>query len=153
LGLTYQDFSAVNPALIVASITPFGQNGPWKDYKANDMAGIALGNLLYLAGEPGEPPLQPPGEIAYGMASTYGAFGIAVALYHRLDSGKGQHIDVSMHECGGHIAGYFIPNYGYTATNRRALRAKAKRPTSTIRIKPRMVTRAFSSFQSNSGAA
>ena len=114
LRLTYQDLSAVNPALIVASITPFGQSGPWKDYKANDMAGIALGNLLYLAGEPGEPPLQPPGEIAYGMASTYGAFGIAVALYHRLESGKGQHIDVSMHECGGHIAGYFIPNFGYT---------------------------------------
>jgi len=114
LRLTYQELSAVNPALIVASITPFGQNGPWKDYKANDMAGIALGNLLYLAGEPGEPPLQPPGEIAYGMASTYGAFGIAVALYHRLDSGKGQHIDVSMHECAGHIAGYFIPNFGYS---------------------------------------
>jgi crotonobetainyl-CoA:carnitine CoA-transferase CaiB-like acyl-CoA transferase len=114
LRLTYQDLSAVNPALIVASITSFGQNGPWKDYKANDIAGIALGNLLYLAGEPGEPPLQPPGEIAYGMASTYGAFGIAVALYHRLESGKGQHIDVSMHECAGHIAGYFIPNFGYT---------------------------------------
>ena len=78
------------------------------------MAGIALGNLLYLAGEPGEPPLQPPGEIAYGMASTYGAFGIAIALYHRLESGDGQYIDVSMHECAGHIAGYFIPNYGYT---------------------------------------
>ena len=114
LRLTYPDLSAGNPGLIVASITPFGQNGPWKDYKANDIAGIALGNLLYLAGEPGEPPLQPPGEIAYGMASTYGAFGIAVALYHRLESGKGQHIDVSMHECAGHIAGYFIPNYGYT---------------------------------------
>ncbi len=114
LRLTYQDLSSVNPALIVASITPFGQHGPWKEYKANDMAGIALGNLLYLAGEPGEPPLQPPGEIAYGMASTYGAFGIAVALYHRLETGKGQHIDVSMHECAGHIAGYFIPNYGYT---------------------------------------
>lgn len=114
LRLTYHDLSAVNPALVVASITPFGQNGPWKDFKANDMAGIALGNLLYLAGEPGEPPLQPPGEIAYGMASTYGAFGIAVALYHRLENGKGQHIDVSMHECAGHIAGYFIPNYGFT---------------------------------------
>ena len=110
LRLTYADLSAGNPGLIVASITPFGQNGPWKDYQANDMAGIALGNLLYLAGEPGEPPLQPPGEIAYGMASTYGALGIAVALYHRLESGRGQHIDVSMHECAGHIAGYFIPN-------------------------------------------
>lgn len=114
LRLSYQDLSASNPRLVVASITPFGRNGPWRDYKANDIAGLALGNLLYLAGEPGEPPLQPPGEIAYGMASTYGAFGIAVALYHRLESGKGQHIDVSMHECAAHIAGYFIPNYGYT---------------------------------------
>ncbi len=114
LGIGYQALRAQNPALVYASITPFGQSGPWCDYKANDMAGIALGNLLYLAGEPGEPPLQPPGEIAYGMASTYGAFGIAVALYHRLESGKGQYIDVSMHECAGHIAGYFIPNYGYT---------------------------------------
>src|SRR5512145_576765 len=114
LGLTHRELSAGNPGLVVASLTPFGQTGPWRDYKATDIAGLALGNLLYLAGEPGEPPLQPPGEIAYGMASTYGAFGIAVALYHRLESGKGQHIDVSMHECAGHIAGYFIPNYGYT---------------------------------------
>ena len=114
LGLSYQELCAGNPRLVHASITPFGETGPWRDYKANDMAGIALGNLLYLAGEPGEPPLQPPGEFAYGMASTYGAFGIAVALYHRLESGKGQHIVVSMHECAGHIAGYFIPNYGYS---------------------------------------
>ena len=114
LGIGYPALRAQNPRLVYASITPFGQSGPWRDYKANDMAGLALGNLLYLAGEPGEPPLQPPGEIAYGMASTYGAFGIAVALYHRLESGKGQYIDVSMHECAGHIAGYFIPNYGYT---------------------------------------
>ena len=114
LGLSYQELSAGNPGLVVASITPFGDAGPWRDYKANDIAGLALGNLLYLAGEPGEPPLQPPGEIAYGMASTYGAFGIAVALYHRLESARGQHIVVSMHECSGHIAGYFIPNYGYT---------------------------------------
>ena len=115
LGIGYQDLAAHrNSGLVYAAITPFGQSGPWRDYKANDMAGIALGNLLYLAGEPGEPPLQPPGEIAYGMASTYGAFGIAVALYHRLESGRGQYIDVSMHECAGHIAGYFIPNYGYT---------------------------------------
>src|SRR5258705_13397264 len=82
--------------------------------KRNSLAGSTLVIMLFPLGGPGEPPLQPPGEIAYGMASTYGAFGIAVALYHRLESGTGQYIDVSMHECGGHIAGYFIPNYGYT---------------------------------------
>jgi benzylsuccinate CoA-transferase BbsE subunit len=114
LGLGYETLREHNRGLVYAAITPFGQTGPWRDYKDNVMAGIALGNLLYLAGEPGEPPLQPPGEIAYGMASTYGAFGIAVGLYHRLDSGNGQYIDVSMHECAGHIAGYFIPNYGCT---------------------------------------
>ena len=114
LGIGYEVLCARHPGLVYASLTPFGQTGPWRDYKADDIAGLALGNLLYLAGEPGEPPLQPPGEIAYGMASTYGAFGIAVALYHRLESGRGQYIDVSMHECAAHIAGYFIPNYGYT---------------------------------------
>jgi crotonobetainyl-CoA:carnitine CoA-transferase CaiB-like acyl-CoA transferase len=103
LGLGYETLHAEHPGLIYAAITPFGQSGPWRNYKANDMAGIALGTLLYLAGEPGEPPLQPPGEIAYGMASTYGAFGIAVSLYHRLETGRGQYIDVSMHECAGHI--------------------------------------------------
>ncbi len=114
LGIGYEALRTQNPALVYAAITPFGQTGPWRNYKANDMAGLALGNLLYLAGEPGEPPLQPPGEIAYGMASTYGAFATAVALYHRLDSGKGQYIDVSMHECSAHIAGYFIPHYGHS---------------------------------------
>jgi crotonobetainyl-CoA:carnitine CoA-transferase CaiB-like acyl-CoA transferase len=114
LGLAYSALSAGNPGLIMASITPFGQTGPWRDYKATDIAGLALSNLMVLTGEPGEPPVQAPGEVAYGMASTYGAFGLAIALYRRLDTGRGQHIDVSMHECGAHIAGYFIPQYGST---------------------------------------
>ncbi len=114
LGLGYGALSAGNPALVMASLTPFGQTGPWRNFKATDIAGLALSNLMYLAGEPGEPPLQAPGEVAYGMASTYGALGVAIALYHRMETGKGQHIDVSMHECGAHIAGYFIPNYSYS---------------------------------------
>src|SRR5262249_12948061 len=91
LRLGYQELSAVNPGLVHASITPFGETGPWRDYKANDMAGIALGNLLYLAGEPGEPPLQPPGEIAYGMASAHRALRGSVGLFHPLPNGRGQH--------------------------------------------------------------
>ncbi len=114
LGLGYNVLSDVNPGLIMASVTPFGQTGPWRDYEAMDIAGLALSNLMILTGEPGEPPVQGPGELAYGMASTYGAFGIATALYHRLEVGKGQQIDVSMHECAAHIAGYFIPNYAYS---------------------------------------
>jgi crotonobetainyl-CoA:carnitine CoA-transferase CaiB-like acyl-CoA transferase len=122
LGLSYAHLSAVNPRLVVASITPFGQTGPWRDYKADDIAGIALGNLLYLAGEQGKAPVQPAGELAYGMASVYAAFGVAVALYHRAASGHGQHIDVSTHECAAHIAGYYIPHY--SATGAKPARAR-----------------------------
>lgn len=122
LGLSYAQLSAINPKLVVASITPFGRSGPWRDYKADDISGIALGNLLYIAGERGKAPLQPAGELAYGMASTYAAFGVAVALYHRVASERGQHIDVSMHECAAHIAGYYIPHY--SASGAKPARAK-----------------------------
>src|ERR1044072_6834964 len=53
LGIGYSALRAQSSGLVYAAITPFGQTGPWRDDKANDMAGIALGNLLYLAGEPG----------------------------------------------------------------------------------------------------
>ena len=111
LGLGYGTLKSLNPNLIMASITPFGQTGPWRDYKATEIAGLALSNMMYISGEPGEPPVQAPGDVSYGIASTYGAFGIAVALYHRMQGGEGQYIDVSMHECGPHLAGYFIPQY------------------------------------------
>jgi len=113
LGLSYAALSSVNPAVIMASVTPFGQTGPWRGYKATDIAGLALGNPMAISGEPGLEPLQAPGELAYGMASTYGAFGIAVALYHRMDSGAGQYVDVSMDEAAAHIAGYAIPHYSH----------------------------------------
>ena len=51
LGLGYSVLSAGNPGLIMASITPFGQTGPWRDYKATDIAGLALSNLMVLTGE------------------------------------------------------------------------------------------------------
>ena len=122
LGLSYARLSAANPRLVVASITPFGRTGPWRDYKADDIAGIALGNLLYIAGERGKAPIQPAGELAYGMASSYAAVGVVIALYHRAVSGRGQHIDVSMHECAAHIAGYYIPHF--SASGAKPARAK-----------------------------
>lgn len=111
LGLTYDPLSAINPRLVVASITPFGRTGPWRDYKGDDLTSIALGNLLYIAGEQSKEPIQPAGELGYGMAGTYTAFAIATALYHRVKSGRGQQLDTSTHECAAHIAGYAIPHY------------------------------------------
>lgn len=113
LGMGYQALKALKSDIIVCSITPFGQSGPWRDYKGSDLVGLALGNTMVISGEPDQPPVQAPGELAYGMASTYGAYGIAVALYHRMMTGEGQYLEVSMHEASAHIAGYAIPNYSY----------------------------------------
>ena len=109
LGIGYEAVRAINPGIVYESITPFGQTGPWRDYKATDIAALALSNTMVASGEPNQAPLQAPGELAYGMAGTFGAYGAAVALYHRMDTGEGQYIDVSMHAAAAHIAGYAVP--------------------------------------------
>ena len=111
LGIGYQAVRSVNPGVVFTSVTPFGQTGPWRDYQGTDLVGLALGNTLAMSGEPNEPPVEAPGEIAYGMTGTYAALSVAIALYHRQLAGEGQYIDVSMHECAAHVAGYAIPLY------------------------------------------
>jgi len=48
LGLGYQELERVNPSVILTSITPFGQTGPYRDYKASDIVGTAMGGLMYI---------------------------------------------------------------------------------------------------------
>ena len=60
LGLGYPDLEKINPLIILVSITPFGQSGPYVDqgYKVNDMIAWALGGTLYITGDPDRPPNQ-----------------------------------------------------------------------------------------------
>jgi len=51
LGLSYQELAATNPSLVMVSITPFGQGGPYAHYKAPDLVGMALGGFMYLTGD------------------------------------------------------------------------------------------------------
>src|SRR5262249_38876314 len=60
LRLGYQELSAGNPGLVHASITPFGETGPWRDYKANDMAGNGPRDLFFFARGPRGPPRDTP---------------------------------------------------------------------------------------------
>jgi crotonobetainyl-CoA:carnitine CoA-transferase CaiB-like acyl-CoA transferase len=55
LGLGYQDLFKVNPSLIMASVTPFGQSGPYKDFEASDLTLQALGGWMSVTGEPDKP--------------------------------------------------------------------------------------------------
>ncbi len=95
LGLGYSALSSINPRLIMTSITPFGQEGPYKDYKGPDMVVFALSGLMSLCGDPDRQPVQISFPQSYLAASTYAAEGILIALYERACSGVGQEVDVS----------------------------------------------------------
>lgn len=99
LDLGYEILKVHNPSLIMTSITDFGQTGPWKDYKSCDLVASALGGQMYVCGDRNTPPLKPYGEQAYLASSLFGVFGTMLALRCCRFSGKGQHVDVSMHEC------------------------------------------------------
>ena len=103
LGLGYENLSASNPGLIMCSVTPFGQDGPWRDYQTSDLLHLAAGGQMASSGYdqedvPGAPPIAPGGGNAWHIASHYAYIGILAALYHRDFTGEGQHIDVSVHE-------------------------------------------------------
>lgn len=99
LGLGYASLREDNPGLIMVSITPFGQNGPYQVYHGSDLVAAAMGGMAYLNGEPTGPPLRPFGEVAYHLAGYFGAIGALLALSHRHLSQQGQHIDVSLQAC------------------------------------------------------
>ena len=98
IGLGYSVLKELNPGLILTSITPFGQTGPYRHFKASDMVAQALGGLMYLAGFPEDPPCKLHGSQAYHSASVQAAVATIIALYARELTGKGQQVDVSMQE-------------------------------------------------------
>ncbi len=99
LGLGYQALAAVNPRLIQASITPFGDRGPGKDYHAADITIWAAGGNMYLMGEEGRPPLQISLPQAGLHAGAEAAAALMIAHYPRQSTGCGQHIVVDMQAC------------------------------------------------------
>ncbi len=98
LGLAYEDLRAVNPGIVITSITPFGQTGPYSSFKGCDMIGQAMGGLMYQCGDVDTSPVQVSVPVAYTISSAQAAVGTLMAYYHKLMSGKGQHVDVSIQE-------------------------------------------------------
>jgi benzylsuccinate CoA-transferase BbsE subunit len=87
---------AANPRLVVASITPFGRSGPYRDWRASDTVAQAMGGMLYVNGHPDGPPLRALGLQAYHQAGIFAAIGVVSALLAREATGRGQHVDVSL---------------------------------------------------------
>ena len=100
LGLDYAELSKINPGLVMASISPFGQTGPRAKWKGPDIVPWAMGGYMWMTGEPGRAPLRishPPQ--AWLHASAMAASGCLLALFSRFKTGKGRHVDVAVQQC------------------------------------------------------
>ena len=98
LELDYPRLREINPALIMASVTGFGQWGPHSRFAYNDLVVFAMCGLMSISGDPDGPPCAPPETQAYYFGSLMAALGIVAALHRRERTGAGDWIDVSMQE-------------------------------------------------------
>jgi crotonobetainyl-CoA:carnitine CoA-transferase CaiB-like acyl-CoA transferase len=118
LGCDYAALSSENPGLILCSLTPFGQTGPWRDYLSSDLLHMAAGGEMASSGYdetdvPDAPPIAPGGGNAWHMGCHFAYMAIMAALVHRTVSGRGQYIDASIHEACALTTESAIANYVY----------------------------------------
>jgi len=127
LGLDYEHLKELYPRLIMTSITPYGQTGPYRDYRGYDINVCAAAAISFSVGERGREPLIPPlGQSEY-QAAMGGAAATMVALLAREVTGRGQHVDATGLEIfatihsGGTVTTYLYQGItGYREGHRRA---------------------------------
>ena len=114
LGCAYSKLWSLNQRVIVCSISAYGQEGPYRDWPAFDLALQAMGGAMSITGEPGRAPARmglPMGDLTGGIV---GAFAVAAALFRRERTGEGTYIDLSLLDCQvsllTYIAQYFWTN-------------------------------------------
>ena len=96
LGLDYQALSKVNPSIIYASLTGWGNEGPLADKPGMDLAVQARAGVLAMTGHPGGPPTRPGASVADMSGGVYLALAIQGALIHRMKTGEGQEVSASL---------------------------------------------------------
>lgn len=125
-----------NHALITCSITPFGQTGPWANFRVNDLVALAIGGPMAMNGYspgdlPGAPPIHGNGDQAFNTACHFAVHGVLAALLYRDTTGFGQAVDCSMHEALTSTTEVGMPYWLYKKTNvqRQTGRHAAANPT------------------------
>jgi benzylsuccinate CoA-transferase BbsE subunit len=108
LGIGYKNFNKIKK-LIWASITPFGAEGPYRDYKDSDIVVMGMSGTLYQTGETDGPPVHVSVPQACLHAGADAAVGCMIAYYHREKTGEGQHVDVSMQQSAAWFQANAVP--------------------------------------------
>ena len=128
LGLGYGALAETNAGLIYVSVTPFGQTGPYRDYKGADIVAQAIGALMYTIGLPDREPLKVGGESVLYTTGISAFSAAMLALHVRDTQGFGQHVDISAMEVMtvAQIHSSINEQFGHTSV---------RRPTNLVRAK------------------
>lgn len=99
-GLSLPELSDRHPRLVIATVTPFGLTGPWRDHRASDLVSLAAGGPLHMCGydDHAIPPIRPGGNQAHHTATAFAHIGILLALLDRQRTGRGQIVDLATHD-------------------------------------------------------
>jgi len=111
-GLGWDALHAINPRLVMARITAFGQTGPLRDGPGYAAIGSAFGGTWYLNGHDDRPPARPTPVYPDYLTGLFTAFGVMAALRHRDATGEGQWIDAALYESAFRILEYTTTFYG-----------------------------------------
>ncbi len=98
-GLGYDQISAVNPNIVMCSVSTYGQTSPYAERIGNDLVALAAAGLLHMIGEPDQHPVYPASAIADHMTAVNAFGAISAALFHRQRTGEGQYIDLALVDC------------------------------------------------------
>jgi formyl-CoA transferase len=120
-GMGWDVLSELNPGLVMLRVSGYGQTGPYRDLPGFGAIGEAMGGLRHLTGEPGRVPVRCGISIGDTLAALHGTIGVLTALYHRkVNGGKGQVIDVALHEAVFNVMESLIPEYSAFGAVREA---------------------------------
>jgi crotonobetainyl-CoA:carnitine CoA-transferase CaiB-like acyl-CoA transferase len=99
LGLGYESLASIKPRLVMTSVTPFGQDGPYSEHRATNLTLAAAAGQMAVGGEPGPAPLKNGGYQAEYQAGLHAFAAIAVAAFSADATEVGRHIDIAAMEC------------------------------------------------------
>lgn len=114
LGLGYEQLGRTNPALVVTSISNYGQTGPYRDWRAAEANLYAMGGLMNITGEPDQEPLKEGAPLAQLGAGQNAFAATLAALMYAEETGEGQQIDVSIAEYATNILENALMQYSYS---------------------------------------
>jgi formyl-CoA transferase len=113
-GLSYEELSKINPAIVMVRVTGYGQSGPYANKAGYGSIGEALGGLRYITGDPATPPSRSGISIGDSLAALFAALGALSALHLAREHGIGQVVDSAIYEAVLSMTESLIPEYVLT---------------------------------------